>query len=137
MKGPPVTGYSAFSASEQQKAGVATRQTEPLLRRDLAAIVAVIRVQLEASTWPTESIALVGDMVLFTLAFRTAGRDVGLSHIMTNSVLRLSQDKGVILNFRLTKLLMEVSTHVCHVSPDRDIPDRCAVEALEIYAQTM
>ncbi|CAM9967174.1 unnamed protein product, partial [Sphacelaria rigidula] len=62
VKSVPVTKYLAFSAAEQQKAGVATKQARPLLRPDLAAIVAAIRIQLAGTENPAESIALVRDI---------------------------------------------------------------------------
>ncbi|CAM9967931.1 unnamed protein product, partial [Sphacelaria rigidula] len=137
VKSVPVTEYLAFSAAEQQKAGVATKQARPLLLPDLAAIVAAIRIQLAGTENPAESIALVRDMALFTVALRTAGRGGDLTQMMAGSVLRLPEDQGIVLNFRFTKTLREGSRHVCHVAPDRDMPDTCAVAALQVYAQAM
>ncbi|CAN0101716.1 unnamed protein product, partial [Sphacelaria rigidula] len=137
VKSVPVTEYLAFSAAEQQKAGVATKQARPPLRPDLAAIVAAIRTQLAETERPAESIALDRDIALFTVALRTAGRGGDLTHMMASSVLWLPEDHGIFLTFRFTKTLREGSRHVCHVAPDRDILDTCAVAALQVYAKAM
>ncbi|CAM9685589.1 unnamed protein product [Sphacelaria rigidula] len=89
IKSVPVTEYLAFSAAEQQKAGVTTKQARPLLRPDLTAIVAAIMIQLAGTERPAEFIALVRDIALFTVTLRTAGRGGDLTHMMASSVLRL------------------------------------------------
>ena len=137
VKSVQVNEYLAFTTAEQQKAGVTVKQAGPILHQDLCAIIRVMRRQLAASNKPVERIALVRDIALFTVAFKTGGRGGDLTHMMASNVLRLPEDKGIILNFLFTKTLRDGSKHACHVAPDRDMPDACAVAALEQYGQAM
>ncbi|CAM9713278.1 unnamed protein product [Sphacelaria rigidula] len=56
---------------------------------------------------------------------------------MASNVSRLPENKGIVLNFLFTKTLRAGSKHLCHVAPNRDMPDRCVVARLEQHRQAM
>lgn len=74
---------------------------------------------------------LVRDVVLFTVALRTAGRGGD----WRCTVLKLPRYHGLVFSFQFTKMLRSGAIHSILVEPALDMPDTCAIAAMDWYAQ--
>ena len=128
-----VAQYIAFVREEQKKAGVEVSQTPALLHSHLAEIIAHMTLRIRCTQDPYDRIVLARDIALFTVAFSTLKRGDGLTRILIQHILRLSNECGFLFNFQWGKTMRDGADHLMTVEYDTKRMITCPVGAVEQY----
>lgn len=93
----------AFTTAAQISAGVKAKQALPLVGPDLKVIMRVLTTSIRNATSALECLALVKDIALSKVTFRTGARGTDLQNLKGAQVLELPNNRGLVLNFHFTK----------------------------------
>lgn len=127
-----VDSYLTYTTETQRQAGVAPAQAPALLSHILAALLVDMRARCTVAESVKTGIEITRDVALFALAFYSCRRGFDISNTLGSQVLRLPEDRGLIINFQFGKTLRD-SKEAVLVLADSDNPGTCAFRAITTY----
>ena len=104
--------YLSFVSVEQKRVGVQVNQTDPMLAYALAEFLGGMRSQVQLVGSLAQRITTTTDIALYSLEFATMRRGHDFSFTEGSQVLRLSESRGLIFNFKFRKVLRKSSEAV-------------------------
>ena len=130
-----VESYLTFASDAQKQGGVEVKQAPPLLLDVLAPLLDSMRIRAMATESLSESMSIIRDIALFSLAFYTMRRGFDISNTLGSQLLRLPDSGGWIVNFQFGKTT-RTSTDAKVVLPDPANKSTCPLRAVGAYLDT-
>lgn len=127
-----VESYLTYTTETQRQAGVSQNQAPPLLSHVLLPLLENMHARCTVAATVTEGMEIMRDVALFALAFYSCRRGFDISNTLGSQVVRLPDDKGLIINFQFGKTLRD-SKEAVVVLADPQNPGTCAFRAITAY----